>query len=454
MRAGIALLYQLGEGHRMRWRLGGVDEQSPAWWEGDELQELVLVWPDIYRNQASNVGRWVVAGGANNFYFDTFSRADVAGATRHATLRYRLEADLPLSAEELLCDFQVGSASAPASMVSAIAAEYAIWLPLIQALQATHCRLELLVPKSLLLVQSLTGDSARSNQTWMVLVHIDGQFEIVVVDGGQLVQWRTCGDMVNAQRDWQLAQSQFPSAEQVVILTSHDADSREAVDQIADTSKTSLRVVDEHSCSRKLIAGCMSGRATPWFNLAQAEYLGDSSESWTHPQKLQRILLLCAVWMIVVAMACYWRAERVRAAVATLKTQQTDLVRAALPEQRISSAVMARLKSEHAKLAGSRSTHNTVGLPMSVLPALRQVIDSLPVEIPISIYELRLDGEEIYVDVEMAALQDAGVLAQALQASGLNMSPPSTSAVKGGKIRAQLRGTRVPRQQTVSEGTS
>jgi len=454
MRAEVALLYELGENHRTRWRLSSLDEQSLVWWEGESLQELVLAWPDIYYNQASRVGRWVVAAGANNFFFDTFLRADVAGATRHATLRYRLEADLPLSAEELLCDFQIGSASTPASIVSAIAAEYAVWLPLIHVLQATHCRLEILVPKSLLWVQSLAENATRSSQTWLALVHLDGPFEIVVVDAGQVVQWRICGDLVNAQCDWQLAQTQFPSAEQVVLLNTHAAISREVIEQVADTSIATLHVVDEPSGGRKLLARCVSGRASPWFNLAQAGYLGDSSESWAHPQKMQRVLLICSVWILVMALACYWRAERVRGAVVTLKAEQTALVQAALPDQRLSSAVMARLKSEHAKLSGSRSTRNNLGLPVSVLPVLRQVIDGLPVEIPISIYELRLDGEEIYVDVEMAALQDAGVLTQALQAGGMNMSPPSTSAVKGGKIRVQLRGTRAASAQPASERTS
>jgi hypothetical protein len=149
--------------------------------------------------------------------------------------------------------------------------------------------------------------------------------------------------------------------------------------------------------------------------------------------------------MLVVASACYWRAERMRGAAAKLNQQQMELVRSALPGQKLTSAVLARLKSEHAKLSGSRATNNAVRLPTSVLPVMRQVIDSLPADVSILVHELRLEGDEIYVDVELAAFQEAGLLAQALQASGLSMSPPSTSIIKGGKIRAQLRGTQAPR---------
>ena len=45
------------------------------------------------------------------------------------------------------------------------------------------------------------------------------------------------------------------------------------------------------------------------------------------------------------------------------------------------------------------------------------------------------------MDVEVDQIQAAGQLAQALQSSGLNVSPPSTAAAKDNKIRAQLRGT-------------
>ncbi len=431
------------------WHLSGGDSFAETWWQGSDLQELLRAWPEIHRNHRASFQQLVVLPRSATFMFGIFPRADVAGSTKRATLQFRLEADLPLSAEELACDFQFGATSIDDAQVSTVSCQHADWSPLLQQLRRSSCRLELLTPKSLVLLQAVVERQSLVGQPRLILLHIDGQFEIVALSNNQVVQWRIPGSLSNASRDWQVLRDEFPGAEPLVVLTSEQAISREEAQQFVASAEVpvpepvKLLVIDEQEMTKQQIARVLAERSTVWFDLSQDEHFADSGASGWWAARHHRALLIVSGCLLLVALACGWRASRVRSAVASLQEQQATLVRSALPEQRISSAVLARLKSEHTKLLGSRGRSENAQLPTTVLPVLRQVIENLPLEVPVSVHELRLDGTEIYLDVEVAQFQEAGALAQALQASGLSMSPPSTATVKEGKIRAQMRGTPV-----------
>ena len=152
-------------------------------------------------------------------------------------------------------------------------------------------------------------------------------------------------------------------------------------------------------------------------------------------------MTLAAV-ILVVAAAVYWRSVRIRSAGAAIRGLQSQLYQEAFPGQRIPTAFMARLRSEHAKIVGSRSADTNIELPSAALPTLERVILGFPEDVELAVHELRVENSEVYVDVEVSQYQEAGRIAEQLQASGLEMTPPTTSAGKGERVRAQLRGMR------------
>ncbi len=437
-----AILYEHARGDSSLWRLSGGDDLADAWWQGDDLRVLADRWPELSRAHRASLKQLAIIARSTAFLFDVFPRSDVGGSTKRSTLAFRLEADLPHSAEELMCDFQFGSTSNSGSNVSAVASPQASWSSLLEQIELSDCRLELVAPKSLVLLQAVTEEHVGFRNNSLILLHVDGQFEIVGLKGGQVILWRLPSETANAARDWQVLQEEFSAAHPVVVWASREPISHAIVGEIVGPAEIPVVTVDEVERNRQFVSRILGGKSAAWFDLARDAKCSGSSSPWRQSQSLNRGLLLIAGCLLVAALACYWRAERVRGAVAQLKAQQTTLVRSALPEQKITSAVMARLKSEHAKLTGSRTTNKNIELPITILPVMRQVISGLPTDLPISVHELRLNGREIYLDVELGLIQDAAQLAQSLQASGLNVSPPSTSAVKNGKIRAQFHGTR------------
>lgn len=434
------------------WTLCGGNHCDTPWWQGNDLQELTEKWPEIFRVHQANLRRCAIIARSTAFLFDLFPHPDVSGSTKRATLAFRLEADLPHSAEELACDFQFDSTANASSKVSAVASLHALWAPLIQQMQRSNCRLELLTPRSLLIAQGLAEQHTEYSKSSLMLLNMDGQFEIIGIERGQVVKWRLPGDLANAARDWRVLRAEFSAAQPVAILASGESRGREAVRAIVGSAEIPVVAIEEPQHSSQLAQGIMAGKSTAWFDLSRDHRLSGNTSHWQHPQNLSPRLLMIVGCLLMVALACYLRAERVRGVITLLKQEQTSLVRRALPEQKISSAVMARLKSEHAKLTGSRFANKSIELPSSIVPAMRQIIVALPTDLPISMHELRLGGGQVYLDVEVGQIQDAALLAQALQASGLSVSPPSIMAAKDGKIRAQLRAT--PGNQTFGNQTT
>ncbi len=436
-----AILYEHTRETASHWTLCSGQQWDAPWWQGNDLRELAEKWSEISRAHRAELKRCAIIARSTAFLFDAFPRSDVAGSTKRATLAFRLEADLPHSAEELACDFQFETTAKDSAKVSAVASPHALWAPLLQQMQLSDCQLELLTAKSLLVAQAVTEQHANYRRNSLLLLHIDGQFEIIGLEGGQVILWRLPGNAANAARDWRVLQAEFSAAQPVAVLASSEPISRDSVQEIVGSVEIPVLTIDERQVSHSLAMRIVADKSTAWFDLSNDASLSGNSSHWQHSQSLSRSMLLIAGCLLLAALACYLRAEQVRDAVARLKQQQTALARQALPEQKIPSAVMARLRSEHAKLTGSRLANKSFELPSSILPVMRQVIVALPTDLPISLHELRLDGSEVSLDVEVDQIQAAGQLAQSLQSSGLNVSPPSTAAAKDNKIRAQLRGT-------------
>jgi len=144
------------------------------WWQGNDLRELAEKWSEISLAHRAELKRCAIIARSTAFLFDAFPRSDVAGSTKRATLAFRLEADLPHSAEELACDFQFETTAKDSAKVSAVASPHALWAPLLQQMQLSDCRLELLTAKSLLIAQAVTEEHANYRRSSLLWFHIDG----------------------------------------------------------------------------------------------------------------------------------------------------------------------------------------------------------------------------------------------------------------------------------------
>lgn len=444
--SGTALLYEHSEPGAARWTLTGLQAANQIAWQGASLDELSAGWSDLSRSHSGPWRQSVVAAATSSFLFATFPRAEVAGATRATTLRYRLEAELPHAAEDLACDFQFGAG--PAALVAAVAVERVRWLACVQQLQLSDCPLQLFAPKSLLLIQALTEQKSGIDRTSLVLLHLDGIFEIVAVRSGQLVHWRLCGEADTARIDWHMLCESFTQDQWAVVDVSAQPLSSAALAAIVGIELLPIHLTDERKMVEQQITSCLEGRSEAWFDLSRDDRWQESSaRGWRATSQLasprfQLGMLSLSVWLLCLAAACWWRADRLTRAADELQRQQRTLAQSAVPDQQLPSAVLARLKSEHAKLTGSRTTNRQLEPSRSMLPTLRQLIENLPEQLTVSVIELRIDGNTLFLDVELSTIQDAGLLTQVLQSSGLQMTPPSTTAAADGKVRAQLRGVR------------
>ncbi len=422
------------------WRLVASRDPWETLWQGP-LESLAGDWKNICQRNGVKITGLAIVAGSENFLFDSFSQDEVGGSVKSSTLRFRLEADLPLSAEEIACDFHFGPTSVKSSVVAALACEVAPWLPLTRHLNQVSCSLRMFSAKSLLILQSLVEQRAIAETCLAVLV-IDGTYEIVVLRQNQVVGWRMSGDAQNASRDWKMLGQDF---EQQVFLAMDAVGELTSFREFSggEVPETDIIRVNQTTELIRLLTRLPSNRSQVWFDLSSDEQLNEKGHEQETLQRLRRTALFVGCCLLGVALAAYTRAVRVRTVVAAVKQQQRELVTKAFPEQKSSPAVMARLKSEHAKWKGLRSADKNPEMPVSALPALSQIVACIPQDLAMSLLELRIENSQVYLDVEVNEIQSVGILAEALQKSGLDVSPPTTTSVRDGRVRAQIRGTRV-----------
>ncbi len=424
------------------WALVQLGSSPRLLWQGT-LPELLSAWPQVSRGVATKgalkpLAQVVVASRSENFLFSNFPFSEVGGGRGRATLKFRLEADLPLSAEEIVCDFQFSATSAEQPSVSAVACERAVWVELARMLEENNCQLKALTPYSLLVVQSLDALKKFADANCLILLKLDGPFEIILLSQGQVVLWRLTGDLNNTLRDWRVLQQAWPTAKLYCV----GSDTQPDVPLDVSGEHVQRLHIDASTAVSDFASKVLAGQNEPWFDVSTERQLaGDSANRETHA-RFRRWAVALTGCCLIVALACYGRAVRVRSTLAKLKQQQIALYEAVFPGQTVPSALMARLKSEYSKLTGSRGSTKNLESVNPSLPALEQVVSNLPTDLEMSVYELRIQSSEIYLDVELAQFEDAGRVAQALQASGLNLDPPTTSAAKDGRVRAQIRGRR------------
>jgi len=426
------LLLEMAQG----WQIAGAGGAAPAW---QTLSNSAALGPE---ELAAAVERFVAA--------QRLPRDQVAiglhsasawcvGFTANATdlrqrrlLEYQLEDALPLAAEQFVADFLVDGAH-----VLGIAAEVARLEPLVSALERRGLRVQSIAPAALLAagpaLAATNGGAAR-----LVILQEDDGVSVFRV-GRQVQDWRYLpaeGAALARHVTVEALQAAGRLPARLVNVPPEFAAPLSGIDQVSCEAESGAPFAE---LVRQGAAAVLGGRQTPLIELRRgALSAGD-------PYRAVRAAggwLLAAAALLLIGLTTFFalRAAQLEQAADTVAQRQAALYRQAFPGTTPPTAIVSRLESERAKLAGQRSDEAKIWLPPSGMNVLHSLVAALPDGIRFQVETLRIENGQIDLGLEVPSVGEAGQVATALARQGFVVEPPSTEQRAPQRVSVRLRG--------------
>lgn len=416
-----------------KWKLVASDGTSRVVGETTDSPEAVLA--RVLEASSSSL-RLSLLLDASQVLHTCFPASEV-GQLTDKSIAYRIEADLPLSAEEIWSDrVLIGE------QVSAFAIEsrvFSKWLEACDTLSVESRRIELsgLVPVSLAQVQSLVVSRAVPQDCKLLLVGRD-RSELFRLSDGKPVQWRLVQNGAT-EAEWQLTLQESDGSSCESLYCFGDA---EASADLALPESTEAHWIEGEPQAMAVALGheFLTRRKKPWIDFTRDLDFGDNARTGT--QLARQWLLVASVFVLLLSGCFLLRASMLNSAIRQVQQERAEVFASTFPGQRQPTAVLKRFRSEWAKVQGARDTQsNDLAPPQQAIQNLGELLATLPTDVPFSVSEFRIENGSVYLDLEIQQHEDAGVIVEAMDSEDWSFGPPSTDAVDG-KIVALIRGQR------------
>lgn len=400
---------------------------SPDAWQlvgCGEPQDRVDFPPDQFADQAPAIHAALIAGGWRGEPLVVgLSAACCLAATvdvpapqilrKHQAMRYHLEASIPWSAEEFVCDY-VGHKTA--AFMAAVRIEPL--RALLAGLEELGVSLTAISPAALLaLGPHLALDSLANHG--LIWQH-DEETELFVLREGAPYVWRhATGDLVTLAA---IERLHHPDSPWYAIGLSQPQ-----LDELAAAGVTlnPLETDDWRQTLRQATDALASGEAEPLVNLRRDELAGQRplqalARQWRGLKAAVGLLVLAA------STALWLRGDQYVAASDAARVQLAEIYQRAFPKNPIPDDVTRAVRREHTLLQGTRG-------PVKELPGgptgevvLEQALSALPTDLRFRVPEIRVEGESVYVAGEVRSNADADRIAGQLRKAGFEVEPPRT----------------------------
>ena len=342
-------------------------------------------------------------------------------ARQRNPMTFLFEEQLPLSAEDIVCDFVVRKRQA-----LGVAAKLAELRELIEIFANFGLIIQSITPITMLVLQNMTQMLENLDGS-LVLLNDDRNTHLIVIKSGKPILWRILRNSTEEiVREYHLIRHSFPDLNRgIAVNVSSEASQK--------LSATDANVLD--SIEQDLIASCaetasrvINGQEDPWVELLRPplEVAGGRARI---NQRSKRLVKLCvsALFLLFCFAAGFWiRADKYDSLADSLQQEQETIFAELFPGQRIPSGVRSRLASEQRKLAGLTGHVDDVPSLNSALVTIYRILSPLPKDLRFRILEIHIDGESIYLEGEARQHGDADLIAASLRSVGFDVSPPRT----------------------------
>ncbi len=355
---------------------------------------------------------------------------------RNQTLLYRLEAQLPLAAEDVAVDFIHHQGTA-----LGIAVEAQLLRLWVEGLENADIQVDTICPEALFL---LSGLSLPATQAWprdLLLVQ-HHSLDLIQLSRRGPIAWTWLGDdHVALKQHLAVKRTLNHDAAPLHVVTFDDAPMPES---LSDCEVIVIAQSTREALSQA--ADVLHRGPTGMINLRRGPLQADDPL-----RRIRRPLRLSvaamALFMLILAIALAVRghqhqavSRQVESAIADLYIQGTGRASAPPP-----SAVRLQLEAEQRRLRALSGESSDLPVQTSALLQLRELTRRLPTQLRYRITDIRIDPDRIHIDGQARTHSDADQIAVALRRQqGFVIEPPRTEQLRGQGVSYTLVGQTLP----------
>lgn len=369
----------------------------------------------------------------------TFPAHTRGAAGRGEALSFALEEHVPLAAEEMVADFLHAGPH-----VVGVGVDRNRIFELVERLQQAGVMIESITPAALLAHAQLPT-SGHSEHAYLIVWQNQDTIDLLLVASRHVTRWNT----LPAEADClaiELRQLEHENKLPKLVLACDLNDVLvQSIRKVAPEAE-----IQEHAVSLLALAAIHAeqrhlGEVDVGIELAQGQ-LGACDPLRTLRKSLQAATIALAIFLVVLAICCTWRATRYEALAENITQQKKDLFRQAMPGKRVPRGVLRRLQREHEQLAGL--VGQAAGLPTreSALVSMRDALLALPEDMRFRLLEIVVHQDRVTLDSEVRRHGDADRLAGALRNHGFEVQPPHTEQVSSKTVSVRLVAKRTSRE--------
>jgi hypothetical protein len=330
---------------------------------------------------------------------------------------YQLEESLPLSAEEMVCDFIMFRRDA-----LAVAADVNYLQPLLEALSRHGIRIRSITSQSLLAIQGCDHESFGRGMPLVIWRCEDHLNCFVLQDGRPKIWRRISANADSASREIAWLRHSIPDITTIVAV---NCDSTTVAKECAPGLEVTNLEIDPLESIGKAARRIVSGREAPWIELRRHP-LGEFDPLFAARGRL-RVLAASMAFLVVCVLGALGVQTHQNEQIAEQYYQkQVALFQELFPGQTVPTGMRSRLESEHRKLTAL--TGKAQGMPQmeSAIHTLFRATSPLPKDLRFRILEMRIDNTGLYIDGEVREHGDADLIATRLRDAGFEIAPPRT----------------------------
>jgi len=356
----------------------------------------------------------------------TIQTTDLGRGARRRAMNFQLEEHLPMSAEHFVADYvQIHQ-----GQILGVACETDRLRPIIDACSARGILIQHVCPRALLAAARVAEDVEHANG--ILLTHA-GHHDLIMLHERNLTQWNWFADDRTAM-EHDLLRCIESSDRPLSIVSFSDGKPRFDTSRELNWIDWSDREVDE-ACM-EASGRILQGASTPWIDLRRDE-LAAPGQYQAYRKPVGALVAAAVLLLISLSVVIQWRGRQYDAMRQQYLSQQVEVFKEALPDQRVPAAgIKRRLQSEQRKLAGlggqaAADSQREIQTPRSALEQLHDVLSSLPAGLRFRILDLSIEPDRIRIEGQSRSHAEAEQLTAALRATGrYEVEPPKTQALK------------------------
>ncbi len=356
---------------------------------------------------------------------------------RRRAMAFRLEEDLPVSAEDVVADYVQTSKDEALG----VCCELGKLQSLLEAIDSAGIRVRHVCP-SALLAAAYAVDQGEEADAVLVSAGVDGaahsgrDFDLIELQSARPCNWWwPAGDLDELRERLSAWAASFDRPPRLILAGVED-EVRGVARQQPGIELVEAPVTDRARPAALRAAAILAGAESPWIELRR-DALSPPDRYETYRRPLKALVTAAMVLLVCVSVVTRWRGHRYGSRGAQYVQQREDLYRGLFPDQRnLPPSVRARLLGEQRRLVGMSGASLAEARELrlgrrSALVQLHRILSALPRDERYRILDLKIEPSLVRVAGEARRHVEAERLALALGRSGsYDVQLPETKALR------------------------